>query len=66
MQYGYTALFTVELLIRIWADGCRGLFCGEDWAWASLDLFIVTTSLWEVAVVARNDGQMAKNRWMVV
>ena len=51
IQYLYTALFTIELLIRIAADGCH-LFCGEDWAWGVLDLFIVLFSLWEVSLEA--------------
>lgn len=48
VQYLYTALFTVELLLRLCAD--RRLFCGEEWTWAWLDLFIVLFSLWEAAV----------------
>jgi len=61
IQYLYTALFTIELLIRIAADGCH-LFCGEDWAWGVLDLFIVLFSLWEVSLdliylIAAQDGQ---------
>ena len=39
----------MELLIRICADGL-GLFCGDDWTWGWLDLFIVLFSLWEVGV----------------
>lgn len=49
VQYVYTALFTIELWIRICADGC-GLFWGDDWTWGWLDLFIVVFSLWEVGV----------------
>lgn len=44
----YTVLFTIELVFRIWGFGFRNLFCGEEWAWSLLDLFIVTTSLWEL------------------
>ena len=53
VQYVYTALFTIELGIRICADGC-GLFWGDDWTWGWLDLFIVVFSLWEVGVAPWN------------
>ena len=47
----YTALFTIELLLRLWAFGCRDFFCSADWAWSFLDLFIVVTSLWELSSI---------------
>eukprot|EP00439_Symbiodinium_sp_Y106_P071148 s1123_g12.t1 len=49
IQYLYAAIFTVELLLRLAADGLH-FFCSEDWAWSWLDLFIVLSSLWEVVV----------------
>ena len=52
MLYLYTSLFLIELWFRIAADRWKYLF-GEDWAWAWLDIFIVLTSLWEVAFEAR-------------
>jgi len=49
IQYTYTTLFTTELVLRIIAYGTK--FCiSEDWMWAVLDIFIVASSLWEVAV----------------
>lgn len=47
--YAYTLWFLLELCLRIACDG-RALFCNEDWMWAWLDVFVVLTSLWEVAV----------------
>ncbi|CAJ1351995.1 unnamed protein product [Effrenium voratum] len=49
IQYSYTGLFLLELLMRILAFG-RKFFVSEEWMWAWLDLFIVTSSLWEVIV----------------
>ncbi|CAJ1459289.1 unnamed protein product [Effrenium voratum] len=46
----YTALFTLELILRLLANGCRRFYCSEDWAWGFLDTFIVLTSLWEAAM----------------
>ena len=48
-QYLYAAIFTIELLLRLAADGLR-FFISDDWAWSWLDLFIVLSSLWEVVV----------------
>ncbi|OLP87955.1 Voltage-dependent L-type calcium channel subunit alpha-1F [Symbiodinium microadriaticum] len=47
--YVYTGLFTAELGFRLWEGGCR-FFCNDDWMWGWLDLFIVLSSLWEVAL----------------
>lgn len=44
----YTVLFTIELVLRILGFGFRNLFFGPEWAWSLLDLFIVTTSLWDL------------------
>lgn len=49
IQYTYTALFTGELILRIWAGG-RHFFCSKEWPWAVLDAFIVASSLWEVLI----------------
>ena len=51
MLYLYTFLFLLELVLRTAAGGLKYLF-GEDWTWAWLDVFIVTTSLWEVTIQA--------------
>ncbi|CAE7225378.1 Scn11a, partial [Symbiodinium natans] len=48
VQYVYTGLFTLELLLRVAAEGLR-FFCAEDWAWGWLDLIVVVSSLTEVA-----------------
>eukprot|EP00439_Symbiodinium_sp_Y106_P017141 s1087_g2.t1 len=47
--YVYTGLFTAELGLRLFEGGCR-FFCNDDWMWGWLDLFIVMSSLWEVAL----------------
>ncbi|CAJ1352609.1 unnamed protein product [Effrenium voratum] len=49
VQHLYTLLFSVELAMRLCARGWK-LFTGDDCFWAWLDLFIVTTSIWEVLV----------------
>ena len=49
MRYVYTLFFSVELGLRFMAYGPR-LFCGQDWAWAVLDVFIVISSWWEAFV----------------
>jgi len=58
VQYAYTALFTLELILRLSAHG-SAFFCSADWMWGLLDLFIVMTSIWEVFVdtwYALSDG----------
>ncbi|CAE7656076.1 Cacna1h, partial [Symbiodinium sp. CCMP2456] len=50
VQYTFTALFTVELLMRLVAFGFRRMFCEEDWIWSALDVVIVVSSLWETAL----------------
>ncbi|CAK9113547.1 Voltage-dependent T-type calcium channel subunit alpha-1I (CaVT.3) (Voltage-gated calcium channel subunit alpha Cav3.3) [Durusdinium trenchii] len=47
IQYSFATFFVLELILRICADG-RRFFCGEDWKWSWLDIFVVMTSLWEV------------------
>jgi len=47
VQYIYTALFTLELMLRVVAEGHR-LFLDEEWMWAWLDLVVVASSLAEV------------------
>ncbi|CAE7948182.1 SCN8A, partial [Symbiodinium sp. KB8] len=48
VQYVYAAWFLLELLLRIRADG-RNFIFSPDWSWNLLDIFVVITSLWEVA-----------------
>lgn len=60
-QYIFTFLFTVELTLRIAAEG-RSFFCSDDFGWNYLDIFIVASSMWEVAVdiaVAFGRGDLA-------
>mmetsp|Transcript_12991 Transcript_12991/g.30901 ORF Transcript_12991/g.30901 Transcript_12991/m.30901 type:complete len:636 (+) Transcript_12991:61-1968(+) len=47
-SYVYTAWFLLELLLRLKAEGRNFLF-NADWAWSLLDIFVVLTSIWEVA-----------------
>ncbi|CAL1169802.1 unnamed protein product [Cladocopium goreaui] len=47
-QYAYTFLFSVELGLRLLADW-RFYLC-DEWMWTWLDIFIVLSSLWELAV----------------
>ncbi|CAJ1356458.1 unnamed protein product [Effrenium voratum] len=49
IQYVYAAWFLLELILRVYVDG-RGFFCGEDWLWGMLDVFVVMSSIWELAV----------------
>lgn len=49
VQTLYTLLFCSELALRFAAYGIR-LFCSEDWAWISMDTFIVLISIWETVV----------------
>jgi len=63
IQYLYTTLFTVELLLRMIVHG-RQYFWNEDWLWNWLDIFIVSTSLWElgvdiVSMLSKSDGEVA-------
>lgn len=48
-QYTYTVLFCGELMVRVVALRWQ-FFWSADWMWSVLDVFIVVTSLWEVAV----------------
>eukprot|EP00434_Breviolum_minutum_P026504 symbB.v1.2.023430.t1/scaffold2143.1/size88057/1 len=45
----YTALFTIEILLRI-AAYQRAFFCSEAWAWNLLDMVLVLCSVWEAAI----------------
>ncbi|CAJ1331610.1 unnamed protein product [Effrenium voratum] len=45
----YAAWFLLELTLRILAEGCYSFFFSDDWMWSILDLFVVLTSLWDVA-----------------
>lgn len=49
IQYTYTGLFTLELLLRSIVGGWN-YYCGQEWMWTWLDLFIVLSSLWEVII----------------
>eukprot|EP00435_Cladocopium_sp_Y103_P021893 s1939_g5.t1 len=47
IQYCFATFFIIELLLRVVADG-RDFFCGEDWKWSWLDIFVVLASVWEI------------------
>mmetsp|Transcript_27529 Transcript_27529/g.64164 ORF Transcript_27529/g.64164 Transcript_27529/m.64164 type:complete len:587 (+) Transcript_27529:42-1802(+) len=49
IQYVYTFLFLMELILRVLEGGWR-FFFNDDWMWSWLDLVIVISSLWEVAL----------------
>ncbi|CAE7261687.1 unnamed protein product, partial [Symbiodinium sp. CCMP2592] len=49
IQYTYTGLFTLELLLRSIVGGWN-YYCGQEWMWTWLDVFIVLSSLWEVII----------------
>lgn len=51
----FTFAFTVELLLRVAANG-RQFFCSEQWIWNLLDVFIVVTALWETALLVIEAG----------
>ena len=44
----YSMLFTLELLMRLCAVGCRCYFCGKHIAWNWFDTFIVLSALYEL------------------
>ncbi|CAE7402413.1 Scn11a [Symbiodinium natans] len=57
----YACFFTLELMMRIGADGWH-IFCNADWMWAWLDAFVVAISLWEVIadlIYVLNSGQQS-------
>jgi len=47
LQMFFFSFFFLELSMRVAVEG-RRLFWGPGWAWAYLDVFIVTTSIFEV------------------
>ena len=44
VHFAYACLFSIELIMRLYAIGLRGYICDEGWAWNWLDLTVVTTS----------------------
>eukprot|EP00439_Symbiodinium_sp_Y106_P040441 s3410_g4.t4 len=57
IQWAYTGMFTLELILRIGGNG-KSFFCSEDWVWNYLDIFVVLTSVWEKVadVILRTGG----------
>ncbi|CAE7670084.1 Scn11a [Symbiodinium pilosum] len=54
----YSLLFTVEVCLRLTADGCRKyIWESLDWAWNWLDVFVVLSSWVELASELLNHGQ---------
>ncbi|CAJ1342823.1 unnamed protein product [Effrenium voratum] len=60
IQYMYTALFTLELAVRVASKGFS-FFWDDDWAWNYFDILIVLASLWDVVMdivrMSQEDGQ---------
>ena len=46
-RYFFSGLFTLELFMRLAADGCCGFFCAEDSRLNMLDIFIVQLGIIE-------------------
>lgn len=44
VHFGYACLFSIELVMRLYAVGFRAYICDEGWAWNWLDLTVVSTS----------------------
>ncbi|CAE7935355.1 Cacna1f [Symbiodinium sp. KB8] len=54
----YSLLFTLEVCLRLTADGCRKyVWESSDWAWNWLDIFVVMSSWVELASELLNNGQ---------
>jgi len=53
----YALLFTLEVVLRVMAWGCRTLLWGQDWHWNWLDLFVVISSWVEFAFDLTNSAQ---------
>lgn len=53
----YSLLFTLEVCLRLTADGCRKyVWESSDWAWNWLDIFVVMSSWVELASELLNNG----------
>lgn len=65
LSFVYTAIFTIELILRISAERIR-FFTSSMKRWNFLDIFIVTTSLFEavvdiIAVLGRDSGNLSES-----
>ncbi|CAJ1448643.1 unnamed protein product [Effrenium voratum] len=52
----YALIFTLEVLLRLVADGPWQYFWSADWAWNLLDIFVVTSSWVELVIDALTPG----------
>ena len=52
----YAVLFTVEVGLRLLADGFWKYFCASEWAWNLLDVFIVSSSWIELIIDVLTPG----------
>eukprot|EP00928_Gymnodinium_smaydae_P080053 TRINITY_DN63856_c0_g1_i1.p1 TRINITY_DN63856_c0_g1~~TRINITY_DN63856_c0_g1_i1.p1 ORF type:complete len:570 (+),score=68.53 TRINITY_DN63856_c0_g1_i1:64-1773(+) len=59
-QYGYNALFLVELVLRLIHHG-RDFFHSNDWTWNVIDALIVMCSVLEMSVSAFFAGEALQN-----
>jgi len=55
IQHGFTALFTVELSVRILADGLR-FFANKYWLWNYFDIIVCASSLGELMMDSNTGG----------
>ncbi|CAE7542469.1 Cacna1b, partial [Symbiodinium sp. CCMP2456] len=61
IQWAYTGMFTLELILRICGNG-KSFFCCEDWVWNYLDIFVVPLRLQSGAMVWGGLGQGVESR----
>lgn len=52
----YAVLFTVEVGLRLLADGLWKYFCASEWAWNLLDAFVVSSSWIELIIDVLTPG----------
>ena len=52
----YAVLFTIEVGLRLLADGFFTYFCSAEWAWNILDVFIVSSSWIELIIDVLTPG----------
>ena len=50
LRHLFTAIFSLELLLRMLGNGLHGFCCSEEARWNLLDVFIVLSSWWETAI----------------
>eukprot|EP00931_Biecheleriopsis_adriatica_P019446 TRINITY_DN13246_c0_g1_i2.p1 TRINITY_DN13246_c0_g1~~TRINITY_DN13246_c0_g1_i2.p1 ORF type:complete len:604 (+),score=128.85 TRINITY_DN13246_c0_g1_i2:23-1834(+) len=61
IQTLYSALFLVELLLRVAESGVRAWICSRHWAWNWLDVFVVLLSVFEICTAMLDGGEAGAN-----